>query len=63
MRRKVFRNLAIALILSLVIRFTLYVEDCNLLVMAFTFLFLFGAVTVADWSVQKIQLLLKKRKI
>ena len=30
-----------ALAATLIIRFTLYVEDCNLLVLAFTYLFLY----------------------
>lgn len=37
-------NLLLALAATLAVRFTLYSEDCNLLVLGVTFLLIFGAV-------------------
>lgn len=40
-RKKLILSLTISLILTLFIRFTLYVEDCNLLVLSGTFVIIF----------------------
>lgn len=54
-KRKIIRDLLIALILTIVIRFTLYIEDCNLLVLSATFLILFGIILFIDWCFTKIK--------
>ena len=40
-RKILLLSITFSLILTLFIRFTLYVEDCNLLVLSGTFLFIF----------------------
>ena len=40
-RKKLILSLTISLILTIIIRFTLYVEDCNLLVLSATFIIIF----------------------
>lgn len=47
-------NLLLALAATLVVRFTLYAEDCNLLVLGITFLLIFGAVRLVMKMLGKI---------
>ena len=40
-RKKLILSIALSFIFTLIIRFTLYVEDCNLLVLSGTFIIIF----------------------
>ena len=45
----------IAAAATLVLRFTLYREDCNLLVLVMTFLILFSTLTLATMLIRKLR--------
>lgn len=53
-KQRIWLSVAISLIVTLILRFTLYVEDCNLLVLVFTFLFFFALFYFAAYLLNRL---------